>query len=256
MAAVRVIDDLFLPTNCCDAGCSFGDCRTNAAPRWPRDKIEETAPRVKLTRWTRKKREVQGCMCGRAQLLEDEDIAGPAGITAKQFRTDFRVPYVPFFLGAIKSQYLESHSLYFLHQTSPESTKTVYSTRRTVRRVAIIHNPVRKISDRKPAFSPCLRMECTCGLDLFGENPNLNIGSIWTDVWITLVAFVKGITKIYVMDRNLKTCSSYDYLLLLLLTKQDRINEFMWHVDSKNTKMQMVVVSAGAPRGSRLKMYE
>ena len=57
-------------------------------------------------------------MRGWAQLLEDEDLSHPTSITAKQFRTDFLPPVLPFFLGDSQSD--GSHPL---HQTSPEKTQ-------------------------------------------------------------------------------------------------------------------------------------
>ena len=105
------------------------------------DEMEESAPRLKLTRCSRKKRDIS--MHERLDLVPTSD-------TAKQFRSRLR-PF--FFLGAIPSQYVESHSLPYI-KSLPEKHKnySVRSIRRTVRGVAI-HNPVGKITDRKPAFS-------------------------------------------------------------------------------------------------------
>ena len=52
-------------------------------------------------------------MCGWAQVLEDEDLSDPTSNTAKQFRTDFRLPY-PFF-----SELVNLLKVTPLHQTRP-----------------------------------------------------------------------------------------------------------------------------------------
>ena len=67
------------------------------------------------------------------------------------------VPYVPFFLRAIiDSQSIESHSLTW--NVSRKNTKSVYSIRRTVRRVAI-HNPVgEKKRSETGFFNPSFRL--------------------------------------------------------------------------------------------------
>ena len=103
MAAARGIDDL-LPT----AALAVALATLEETQR--RDglehEMEENAPRVTLPRRSRKKRDISmyvwlGASYW-AQLLENEDLSDPMScITAKQFRTDFRLLYVPFFLRAI-----------------------------------------------------------------------------------------------------------------------------------------------------------
>ena len=52
--------------NCC-AGCSFGNSGRSPAPRWPRGRDGENAPRLKLTRCSRNKRDISiysyVCVC-------------------------------------------------------------------------------------------------------------------------------------------------------------------------------------------------
>ena len=148
MVAERGIDNPLL-TNCC-AGCSFRDSRRNPAPRWPRGRDGGERPACEAHTSLLEEEARHQHVCGWAQLLEDEDLSYPTSISGEQFRTDFRLPYVPFFLGAVDSQSIGSHSL--TSNVSRKNTKTACSIRRTIKRVAI-HNPVGKITDRKPAFS-------------------------------------------------------------------------------------------------------
>lgn len=60
---------------------------------------EEQPPRVKLKRRQRRRKDIDTCAW--AQLLEDEDLEDHTSISAKQFRTDFRLPY-PFFLSLVE----------------------------------------------------------------------------------------------------------------------------------------------------------
>ena len=62
-------------------------------------------------------------MCGWAQVLEDEDLSDPTSNTAKQFRTDFRLPY-PFF-----SELVNLLKVTPLHQTLPRLGQIRYHFR-------------------------------------------------------------------------------------------------------------------------------
>ena len=79
----------------------------NPAPRWPRGRGGGERPACEAhTPLLEEEATVTiACMCGWAQVLEGEDLYGPTSVTAKLFRTEFRLPYVPFFLGVIIYEY-------------------------------------------------------------------------------------------------------------------------------------------------------
>ena len=158
MAAVRSIDDLLPTVALAVALATLEDTQRRDGLE---DEMEENAPRVKLTpHAARGRSETSACTCGWAQLLENEDLSHSTSITANQFRIDFRLHHVPFSLRATINIANLLRITPLLHQTPPEKTpKTVYSIRRTTRRVAT-HKQVGKITDRKAACS-ILVSDCT-----------------------------------------------------------------------------------------------
>ena len=113
MAAVRGVDDL-LPT------AVLAVALATLAEVQRRDVLEDEMeePGMRSSHAARGRSETPACSSGWAQLLEDEDLCDPPNSTAKQFRTDFCLPY-PFFLELVKlvTPY---------HQTSPEKTQKLY----------------------------------------------------------------------------------------------------------------------------------
>ena len=95
MSAVRGIDDLLPAAALAVALAALEEVKRQDL----NDDMDENSPRVKLTRCPRKRRD--SGTCGWAQLLKDKDLSDSTSITAKQFRTDFRLPY-PFFLELVK----------------------------------------------------------------------------------------------------------------------------------------------------------
>ena len=82
------------------------------------DEMEENALACEAhTRLEEEARHQHVCVVGRRQLLEDEDLSDPTSITARQSRTDFRLPYF-FFFGLINPLEVTP-----LHQMSPEKHK-------------------------------------------------------------------------------------------------------------------------------------
>ena len=102
MAAVCGIDDDLVPT----AALAVALTTVEETQRIDglEDEIEENAPRVKQahTLLEEESRHHDVCVVGHS-CWENEDLSDPTSITAKQFRTDFRLLYVPF-LGAINNQ--------------------------------------------------------------------------------------------------------------------------------------------------------
>ena len=120
MAAVRGIDD-YMPTATLAVALVTREeiqCRDGLE-----DEMEENASRVKLTRCSRKKRDISMyvCMCNWAQVLEDEHLSNPTSMTAKQFRTDCRLPCYPFFLKLVNQLKVTP-----LHRTSPGKTQKLH----------------------------------------------------------------------------------------------------------------------------------
>ena len=115
--------------------------------------MEENARRVKLTRCTRKKRDISMYKVAWRSCWKMKRVFDPRSITAKQFGTDFRLPF-PF--SRCYSSGLATFTYSFDSSVSwyPDETQKlhIYSIRRTIRRVAI-RNPVGEKPDRKPAFS-------------------------------------------------------------------------------------------------------
>ena len=94
MAAVRGIENL-LPT--ASLAVALATLEETQRRDGFEDEMEGNAPRVKVTHCSRQKRGI-GMYVSWAQVLEDEDLSDPTSNSAKQFRSDFRLPYVPFFL--------------------------------------------------------------------------------------------------------------------------------------------------------------
>ena len=127
MAAVRGID-YFLPT----AALAVALAALEEVQRHDglEDEREENAPCVKLTRCSRKKRDNSMYVRLGAENLSDPKSIGRSS-------SELTSAYPTLFLGASQA----SHSI--TPNASGKNTKTVYSIRRTTRRVAI-HNPVGK----------------------------------------------------------------------------------------------------------------
>ena len=143
MATVRGIDDRAPTTALAVALATLEEVQRHEGLK---DEMEENAPRVTLTRCSRKKRDMRiyvwlgaPAAARRRPLSPHEHYSEPV--------SDRLPPTLPFFHGATA---VKLHSL--TSNAPRKNTKTVHSIRRTIRRVAI-HNPVGKITHRKPAFS-------------------------------------------------------------------------------------------------------
>ena len=97
--------------------------------------------------------------------MKKTELSDSTRITAKQFRTNFRLPY-PLFSEQV-TLLNAPHPLTSNVSRKKHKNCTVCSIRRTIRREAL-HNSVRKRTDRKPAFSilvsDCIRVGLTPAL--------------------------------------------------------------------------------------------
>ena len=94
-------------------------------------------------------------------MPEDKDLSDPANIAAKQFRTDFRLRY-PFFLGLAVNLLRVTPFTSNVSRKKKHEKNCIFDPTDDKRRVAF-HNPVGKITDRKPAssilVSDCIRSD-------------------------------------------------------------------------------------------------
>ena len=96
MAAVRGTDDLLL-TAALAAQVAVATLEEIQRRDGLEDEMEENAPRVKLApRCSRKKRDISIYVWSDAAAGR-WNLSNPTSNTAKQFRTDFHLPYILFF---------------------------------------------------------------------------------------------------------------------------------------------------------------
>ena len=144
MAAVCGIDDIFPTAALAVAFSTVEEIQRLGGLQ------KENAPRVTLTRFLRKKRNISMyvCVVGRSCPKIKTSVT-----TRALRRCSLGPPSV--YLALFSWSYCSSPAtLTPMHQASPvhrKITKTAFSIRWTIRKVAI-NNPVIKITDRKPAL--------------------------------------------------------------------------------------------------------